>query len=292
MTFFDPEAASNMVFGDSADDGPIGRVRRVQASRATDPAIAAAGQGGGTVTALMIAALEAGLVDSAVLTTVPAGELYSRGVVCTSIEEIVSCSGSRYVGSHSLSAVKQALDNGFQRVGVVALPCQVRSLRKMALYDLKNENLRERIALVVGLFCNWAFASRDFTHFLANRSDLGRVKRLHIPPPPANTLEVESDRGKYDIPLDDLRFMIQDACRLCPDMTSEFADASVGMYEGREGWNTLITRTSLGEKLVNGAVSTGSLETAVFPEPNLEHLKSASTNKRVRYSTARGSESE
>ncbi len=63
-------------------------------------------------------------------------------------------------------------------------------------------------------------------------------------------------------------------------MTSEFADVSVGMYEGREGWNTLITRTELGRKLVERASVSGLLETDVFPDANLEHLKVASANKK------------
>jgi coenzyme F420 hydrogenase subunit beta len=164
----------------------------------------------------------------------------------------------------------------------VGLPCQVRSVRKMALYDLKNERLKERIKLVVGLFCNWAFSSRDFVTFLSERFGLTEVKKFHIPPPPANTLEIETSVGIEKISLDDVRPLIQAACWKCPDMTAEFADVSVGMYEGRNGWNTLITRTELGRNLVEQAISSGKLETDVFPDANLDHLKIASANKKKR----------
>ena len=282
MTFFDPESASQFVFGESHDHAALGHVNSVIASRAADPGIAAAGQGGGTVTALMAMALEEGMIDSAVLTDQRPGEDYPRGVVASTVPEIVACVGSRYTGSHSLAALREAVDRGFERIGVVGLPCQVRSVRKMALYDLKNENLKERIRLVVGLFCNWAFASRDFASFLRNRFGLTSIKRFHIPPPPANTLEIESAAGVENISLDDLRPLIQAACGNCEDMTSEFADVSVGMYEGRDGWNTLITRTELGRDLVERAVAEGRLETDIFPDANLDHLKVASMNKKKR----------
>src|SRR5208337_3313842 len=123
---------------------------------------------------------------------------------------------------------------------------------------------------------------RDFVSFLRKRFGLTVVKKFHIPPPPSNTLQIETAAGIENISLDDLRPLIQAACGKCPDMTSEFADVSVGMYEGREGWNTLITRTELGRKFVERAIIAGLLETDVFPDANLEHLKVASANKKRR----------
>ena len=65
-------------------------------------------------------------------------------------------------------------------------------------------------------------------------------------------------------------------------MTSEFADVSVGMYEGKPGWNTVITRTGAGERLIRRAVEENRLEIEAFPEANLEHLRAASDHKRKR----------
>ncbi len=282
MTFFDPEAAGRMVFGTPVQAEGIGHYEKISASRSADAGIAQAAQGGGTVTSLMIAALNSGMIDAAVLTGPVAGESRGQGIVATTASEISACCGSKFTGSHSLSVIREALDGGLNRIGIVALPCQVRSLRKMALYDLKQEGLRERIALVIGLFCNWAFSPRDFTEFLAKEFDLGEIGKIDIPPPPAQVLEVETQGRTVSIPLDRVRPMIQAACQVCPDMTSEFADLSVGMYEGRPGWNTLITRTAIGERLVRKAVAGDQLEPDVFPHENLEHLTAASDLKRSR----------
>ncbi len=282
MTFFDPEAASRMVFGAPLQASGIGRFEEVVSSRAKDANIAEVGQGGGTVTSLLIAAMNSGMIDSAVLTGSIEGETRGRGILATTVSEITSCCGSKFTGSHSLSVLREALDRGFTRIGVVALPCQVRALRKMALYDLKQEKLKERIALVIGLFCNWSFSARDFTEFLAKELDLRRIGKIDIPPPPAQVLEVETDGRTMSIPLERVRPLIQDACRICPDMTGEFADLSVGMYEGRPGWNTLVKRTATGARLVREAVASGRLEMDVFPQENLDHLTAASEQKRRR----------
>ncbi len=154
----------------------------------------------------------------------------------------------------------------------------------MALYDVGKENLAERIHLVLGLFCNWAFSSREFHAFLSGRFGSHAVKRFHIPPPPAGVLELHTENDVKSIPLDEVRPLIQDACRTCPDMTSEFADVSVGMYEGKPGWNTVIERTSLGGDLIRQAVAEHRIEVQEFPAGNLEHLEYASAQKRLRSS--------
>jgi coenzyme F420 hydrogenase subunit beta len=288
MTFFDPDEVSRAVFRVPRDRGALGCVLDVIASRAVDDKIASKGQGGGTVSALLATAFEEDLIDAAVLTSTLPGESYPRGVVATSVSEVLACTGSKYVGAHSLAALRDALNSGYERIGVVGLPCQVRSVRKMALYDIQKENLDERIGPVIGLFCNWAFSSREFNSFLSQRFDLEHVEGFDIPPPPANVIEIDTRDGRSSISLDEVRPLIQAACQNCEDMTSEFADLSVGMYEGKDGWNTLITRTEAGRNLVERAAAQQNLETDTFPESNLAHLKEASLNKRQRPSTGAG----
>lgn len=286
MTFFDPDPVSRHLFGVPPDEGPLGYVADVVAARASDPELAQRGQGGGTVTAFLQYAFHGLLIDSAVVTGVDPEDGYPRGVVVTSAEEAAQCAGSRYVGSHSLAAVREALDRGFERIAVVGVPCQVRAVRKMVLHDLKKENLEYRIRMVIGLFCTWAFSSRDFNEFMSKRFGGKEIVKTDIPPPPANVLEVETADGLESVPLEELRPLIQAACNICPDMTAEFADISVGMYEGRPGWNTVITRSATGSSLLEAAMDRGWLEIDVFPEDNLKRLEAASLQKRERAAKA------
>jgi coenzyme F420 hydrogenase subunit beta len=281
---FDQELVSQEVFGAPYDAGGLGNLLAVRASRATSDEMVSVAQGGGTVTSLMILALEKGLIDAVVLTGPGGPNGFAHGVVATTSEEVKSCTGSKFIGAHSLEALRQALDRGFERIGVVALPCQTRSVRKMEIYDIKKERLRERIGLLVGLFCNWTFSAREFMSFLALRNGNKEVKKYDIPPPPANILTIETATGVKSISLDELRPLIQGACQKCPDMTSEFADISVGMFEGKPGWNTLLIRTEVGTNLVGMAQEMGVLQVEPFPEENLAHLRRACLNKKERAS--------
>ena len=65
-------------------------------------------------------------------------------------------------------------------------------------------------------------------------------------------------------------------------MTSEFADISVGVLEGRPDMNTLIIRTKRGKAIVDEAVREGFLVVEDMPEENLEHLRWAAGNKKKR----------
>jgi coenzyme F420 hydrogenase subunit beta len=282
MTFFDADTVSHQIFGTSHPDHPLGSFSGVLATRAADSDLAARGQAGATVTALVGMALDRRMVDAAILTGMPPGERYARGFVASSPEEARGALGSRYVGAHSLVALREALDRGFERICVVGLPCQVRSVRKMALQDLGNEGLKNRIGLVIGLFCNWAFSAREFCRFIAERIGAREILGMDIPPPPANVLEIRTPDSVDTIPLEDLRPLVQAACRQCDDMTSEFADLSVGMFEGRPGWNTTILRSAAGRTLFQTGVDLGVMQTDVFPEDNLLHLESASRRKRER----------
>ncbi len=140
---------------------------------------------------------------------------------------------------------------------------------------------------MVGLFCNWSFSADEFQSFITKRIGNKKIRKFDVPPPPSNKLIVETDDGAESIALEELKPLIQGACRECSDMTSEFADISVGMYEGRPGWNTLMIRSKTGLDLIETATHAGVIETGRFPEENLAHLRQASLNKKERVSLAK-----
>jgi coenzyme F420 hydrogenase subunit beta len=226
--------------------------------------------------------LEENIADAAVLTIVDEKDWFPKGVVVTDKDDVKKCAGSKFAGAHSLEALREALNKGYQKIAVVGLPCQVRALRKMALLDIKKEKLGERIGPVIGLFCNWALSARELLQLLSERLGSITIKKYDIPPPPAKTLVVYTDEGSVEISLDEIRHLTQESCKICDDMTSEFADVSVGMYEGRPGWNTILIRTSAGQTLVKLGAKKNSIGIDPFPEANLAHLRSASIKKKER----------
>jgi coenzyme F420 hydrogenase subunit beta len=153
---------------------------------------------------------------------------------------------------------------------------------KIRCNPLRHDEFGDSVSLVIGLFCNWSLDQRALRTYLGRMVDLSRIKGTDIPPPPAKIMRLDLGDEILEIPLDEVRPFIPATCRLCPDMTSEWADISVGMFEGRPGWNTLLVRTAKGQKLVNDTVASGLLLTEPMPAANLEHLKEAAAGKKRR----------
>ena len=262
------------------DLDPVEPCRQAVAARAGEKAGGGAVQDGGTVTALMTLALETGFIDGAVLTgrdgLVPVPRLVTRP------QEVKDCAGSKYTAAPTLAALNRGIGEGYNRLGVVATPCQATAISQMRKNPMGTEGFADPVALVIGLFCTWALDTRPFIAFLAERMNVGRIRGMDIPPPPANVLVVDTDDGSVDIPLDEIRPLVPAACRECPDMTAERADLSVGAMEGRKGWNTLIIRSEVGMNLVKQAVEEGRLVTEPMPVENLDHLAEAAAEKRTR----------
>ena len=140
----------------------------------------------------------------------------------------------------------------------------------------------DKLKLVIGLFCTWALSYPDFGRFLQRRiSD--PVVKYEVPPHPANALFAFTEKEHISFPIDEVLPFVRPACRLCLDLTAEFADISVGGGRGEVlNWNTVVIRTEKGMRLFDSAVRKGVIETAPIPEGNLSRLKAAAYNKKKR----------
>ena len=237
-------------------------------------------QGGGTVSALVCAALDEGLVQGAVLT---GGQgLQTAPRLAATPEEVIACAGSRFTAAPTLAALNRAQAQGCGSVAVVATPCQAAALAQRRAKPWPQRGAAGPAELVIGLFCNWSLDPQGLASFLAQRVEPREIRSMDIPPPPAGVLKVETGQGSLEIPLDEIRGLIPPACGLCPDMTSEWADLAVGMYEGRPGWNTLVVRNEKARALTEAAVEKGWLVMEKFPAANQEHLLQAAQGKRSR----------
>ena len=262
------------------DGSPLGPYREVLASRAGNPMAKGAFQAGGTVSSLMAFALKNGLIDAAALTDRNGLTPISRLV--TNWKNVADCASSKFMASPTLSALNMAVREGYKRIGVVGTPCQMTAVAQMRSNPLQKEEHSVPVALSVGLFCNWSVDTRQLMDLLAQRLEISDIRRMDIPPPPANILTLETVNGSVEVSLSDIKPLIPHTCFICPDMTAEFADLSAGMFEGRPGWNTLIIRSDTGAEIVDQACREGFIETEPFPEDNLKHLSKAAAEKKER----------
>jgi coenzyme F420 hydrogenase subunit beta len=259
----------------------VGPYRKIVIARSSSREIRERAQYGGVVSVLLIHALEKGLVNSAILTD-RGNEMSPSGRISRDRQDVLNCAGSRYSASGSLAALNSAIKNDEDGLGLVGLPCQMEALAKMGKIDPDGEDRSGRIRLKVGLFCTWALDYRKLSDFLVSLNIGDSIQKYDIPPPPSQVFQVMSGGDWRDVPLDDVRSLIQKGCGLCQDMTAEWADLSVGTVEGMEEWNTVILRTQAGLDLLEAARREGIVEIDDLPEENMNHLKEASLTKKKR----------
>ena len=281
-TRVDLESIHRKVFGQSYFNIEIGLFKQVKMARASAPGLRNKTQTAGVVSALMEFALKEGFIHGAVLTHRTPDHL-PRGRVVRRPDEILSCAGSSYVAGPTLQALNQGPWEDTERIGVVGTPCQVLAMRKMGVSPLKKTSLMDQVTLIVGLFCTWALTYEPFMKYLKNRVNGARIRKRDITPPPERLLKVVTDDDHtWNVPIDEIRPFIRTTCGICLDMTSELSDLSVGTVEGIQGWNTVITRSDLGEEILSRAEAAGIVESQPLPEENFKHLKEASLLKKQR----------
>jgi coenzyme F420 hydrogenase subunit beta len=276
----DLDEVSRHIFGSPYSSEPIGQHQTIKISRAGKKVGGGVFQAGGTVSSLIMYALGKKKIDAAILTG-REGLLAVPSIV-TDPTEVKIFASSKYTPAPTLAAFNQAVKDGYKKIGVVATPCQALALAQMRCNPMHEKEFIDPTALVVGLFCTWALDYRELHSLLVERVDINSITKFDIPPPPADVMEIFTPNGKIDIPLSEIRKSIPNSCDYCFDMTAEFADISVGVFEGKADRNTIIIRTDRGQELVAAAVKDGYLDIEDFPSLNLDHLRTASRNKKKR----------
>lgn len=277
-TYVDLPMLDKIVFGAYRSDLAIGSSLAVMKVKSRDDRIKSTAQYGGVASALITFALQTGEVDAAILTK-SKDRITPQPALARNKKDVLECAGTKYVVCPTVTGVTEAIRQGTRKIGVVGTPCQVIAVRKMQAS--KFEIGADKIGLVIGLFCTWALSPRVYS-FIRRVTGSVNVVKLDVPPPPTNTFTIETEKNKFEVPLDEIRKFILPSCNVCFDMTSEFADISVGTVEGEEGWNTVIVRTSLGKKFFQRAKEAGIIEVAPLGKERLDHLREASLNKKRR----------
>lgn len=280
-TEVDLDRLSQELQGAAYDGRPLGRYRRIAIARAGAKAPKGHFQGGGTVSALIAHALAAGAIDCAVLTG--RDGLVPVPMMVTDPQQVVSAAGSKFMAAPTLSALNRAIREGYKKIGVVGTPCQITAVAKMRQNPLEKEDFADPVALSVGLFCTWAVDTRKLIPVVQACVDASCILAMDVPPPPAEILVLAtSGNEKAEIPLSTIRSLVPHGCHLCPDMTSEWADISVGQVEGTPGWNTVVVRTEKGDQAFHQAIASGYLEVGELAEGARAALEKAGARKKGR----------
>jgi len=240
-------------------------------------------QDGGVATALLVNALESGMIDCAIVTDKD-DEWRTVSRVATTPEEIKSAAGTKYTIHNSINALAEALNMGFKKIGFVGTPCQIQGLRKVQLLEEPYEFGQDKIALLVGLFC-----MENFDYDLLME---GLVKgRFGLDPKDVARFEIQKGmfrvidkQGKVnEVKLEETDEYNFKGCGPCFDFASELADISVGSVGSSNGWSTVLTRTDKGEKLYSDALAAGVLQEKAVSEKGLALAGKLAENKQKRF---------
>ena len=281
-TFLDMGEMETKLFGRTRNaDEALGIYRKTVSVQARAAAVRA--QDGGVATALLVQALQSGMIDCAVVTDRDE-EWRTVARVATTTEEIKAAAGTKYTISNSVFALKAALEMGCQKIGFVGTPCQIQALRKVQLLEEPYEFGQKKIALLVGLFCMENF---DYDELMK-----GLVKgRFGLDPKDVSRFEIKKGMFRvidkagraHEVKIEETDEFTFKGCGPCFDFASELADVSVGSVGSSEGWSTVLLRTDEGEKLYAAALAAGAVQEKAVSEKGLALAKRLAQSKAKRF---------
>lgn len=268
-------------------------------ARAGAPAVWQAASAGGAATGLLVAALEQERIDAALVIGrdeerpwVPVARLVETA------QEIIDCAQATYCITPNLQELRDA---PYERIGLVGLACQIEAVQRMRNLPEPPPALR-KIALTLEIGCASNTKREGTEHLIENRLGLplievGKLKyRAGTYPGEFTVWDREGERHTlpfHELVLDFKKFKTF-RCLACPDWWSGLADISIAdgdpnifrtsrSGELTEKASVLLTRTAVGQELVDAAVADGSLlvsEQTFIPSESLGLQR-----KRHRYAT-------
>lgn len=276
------EELNQFVFNKIPDNNFIGNFINCYKGYSTNRGIRWSATSGGIITSLLLFLLNKQLIDGALLTRINKDNpLKAEPFIARTETDILSAMGSKYVPV----PLNQLLDKIISEDGkfaVVGLPCHIQGIRRA---ELTIPLLRNKISYRLGITCSHTLNYHGIDYILDKigvpkdsvikleyrgngwpsgiRVSLkdGQQKLL----PNQNSLWSEIFGGYFFTPF---------CCTVCTDHLNEFSDITFAdawlpeiVSKDKIGTSILITRTHLGEHLINTAVSNDKIE--VFNlEPN------------------------
>jgi coenzyme F420 hydrogenase subunit beta len=230
-----------------------------------------AAQDGGVVSAILLAALENGLIDGALVAREDPATRW-RGVpfLARTREEILSAGGSFYNQTLALAALD--LDKAGlapdARIAVVGTPCEIQGIKALQARAWNRGSSRvDAIALTIALLCTKSFdyeelmlrELREQRHIALER--VGKVDVIH------GRMLVFDHAGNVlvDEPVKEFHGAALKGCDECADFLGRAADISVGSVGSPAGYSSVLIRTDAGQHAY--ALCAPELEIAPIERP-------------------------
>lgn len=226
---------------------------------------------GGVLTALGMFLVESGRAGHVVhVGADPQAPMRTVAVSSSTGDEVLGQAGSRYGPTAPLVALHHALDRG-EPFAVIAKPCDLGVLHRLASIDSRVDELCvARLTMVCGGTSRLSKSQALLDEFGIEESELDLFRYRGYGNPGPTVVETADgrrfDKTYLELWEDEGSWQIETRCKLCPDALGEAADVAAadawpgGAPTGEDdGFNVVLTRSVIGERLVADAVAAGYL---------------------------------
>jgi len=263
----DFQALSEAHLGSPSHDPLLGYYRQLEVAQATSREIREGAASGGVVTALLVHLLQTERIKGVLGVTMDRNIPWKcQATLLTTPEDVRGASQSKY-SVITLDALLRTARRKPGPLALVGLPCHVHGLRRLQ----RIASYREKFPLLIGLFCGFNLEPAATDHLISKAGFLeDQVAQLQYRggPWPGGLVIDTRDGRRHAVPKDAYSYVnlmyVPRRCLICPDLTNELADLSVGdtwLEEYTGGWSTVISRSELGAELLAEAEQAGVLST-------------------------------
>lgn len=248
---------------------------RIATGHAVDPDVRYEGSSGGALSALLIHALMAGIVDRVIHVKADPENPTRNITTCSRTpDEVIAGAGSRYTASSPLEQIEAALSEGGS-MAFVGKPCDVSALRRLGLADAR---VAAHVAFTLSFFCGGMPSHDGVERILAAmgaRRDEVTAFRYRGQGWPGTAAATTRDGRVIKMSYADswgghLSKEVQFRCKICPDAVGGVADIACAdawyggetgypTFEEQDGRSLIISRTEAGERLLESAIGAGAL---------------------------------
>lgn len=256
---WEPEIEQHLFGRARNDDEVAGISNDVVLARSTDHELAAAGQDGGLVSAILVYALEHDVIDAALVSALEGDGSGWKAVpaVVSDREGVLATAGSRYTYSANPLAYADAVAAGAERLALVGMGCQASAPPMLAAR--RAGKVARRFVLDIGLMCSKTFSDAIFEELFAARYGIVRadIVKMNI----KGVVQIWTrDGGYHEVPLKEAHHWTREGCLMCPDFAAEHADISTGGIGAFNDWTLAVVRTERGRDLFSSMVDDHLLE--------------------------------
>jgi coenzyme F420 hydrogenase subunit beta len=220
-------------------------------------------QDGGVVTTIAEYLLDKKIVD-AVIAVKHSKQLWKpEPVIIDDVKDLYKTAGTKYANSPSLSILDQT--KKYENIAFVGVPCMMKALEKGKLF-LSGLPFFKNIKYKIGLFCMESFPYEGIIKLAKEQfdKDINELTKMNIG---GGKFIIKLKSGEQlDVPLKEVKKYARESCHFCEDLTSDYADFSVGSIGSQDGWSSVITRTKESDEIYNEIIKNGDLESKDLKE--------------------------